>query len=193
MHYTLTDLVTDIAQNGAESGANTLELHINEAYYSPDREEFCFKVKDNGKGMSDLELKYAGDPFVNDGIKHPHRKAGLGLPFLIQTAECSGGGWEMESGIAEGTTVRGRFDLCNVDTPPVGDLPGMFRTILLFLGPDEVVIQRAVDGELIYQIKKNELIYSLGPLEDAESLILLDTYLRSIEENLIKGEAKWPS
>ncbi|MCL2374786.1 MAG: ATP-binding protein, partial [Treponema sp.] len=122
--------MTDIAQNGAEAGADLLELEVSETADSGGRRELRFTVKDNGKGMTAEELKAAQDPFVTDGVKHPHRKVGLGLPFLIQTAEISGGGWEMESAKRVsphtpcGTTVSAWFDLGNVDTPPMGDIPG---------------------------------------------------------------------
>jgi hypothetical protein len=142
-------------------------------------------VKDNGKGMTPEELKRAMDPFVTDGVKHPQRKVGLGLPFLIQTAEQSGGGWDLQSEKGKGTTATAWFDTGNVDMPPVGDLPVMFRTILMFDGPDEVVIRRRRDGEvpLDYEVRKSELIEALGGLEDAGSLALLGKYLRSQEEN----------
>jgi len=196
VHFTLTDLITDITQNGVESGASIVELQVNETgdfeepggFYS--KGEFRFTVIDNGKGMTAEELKRAQDPFVTDGIKHPHRKVGLGLPFLIQTAEVSGGGWKMESkkageGQASGTVISAWFDLGNVDTPPVGDIPGMFRTVLLFNGPEEMVIKRlrkSPEGDLDYEVRKTELSGALGDLEDTQSLILLDRYLRSLEE-----------
>jgi len=189
MHFTLTDLVTDIAQNGAESGGSLLELRIGETTDSSGKGEFRFTVTDNGKGMTEEELKLAQDPFVSDGVKHPNRKVGLGLPFLIQTAEVSGGGWKMESkkagtGNGSGTTVGAWFDLGNVDTPPIGDIPGMIRSVLLFQGPEETVIKRfreSVEGRVDYELKKSELSDALGNLEDTRSLILLDQYLRSLE------------
>ena len=188
MHFTLTDLVTDITQNGAESGADLLELFISETDNSSGKGEFRFTVRDNGKGMSGEEMKLAQDPFVTDGIKHPHRKVGLGLPFLIQTAGTSGGGWEMESkkqqdNPVSGTTVSAWFNLGNVDTPPVGDIPGLFRTVLLFDGPDEILIRRTRETPpLEYEVRKTELKDVLGDLEDTQSLILLDQYLRSLED-----------
>ena len=190
MHFTLADLITDITQNGVESGASVVELQISETGGSDGKGEFRFTVIDNGKGMTEEELKRAQDPFVTDGIKHPHRKVGLGLPFLIQTAEASGGGWKMESkkagqGQASGTVISAWFDMGNVDTPPVGDIPGMFRTVLLFGGPEEMVIKRlrkSPEGELDYEVRKTELSDALGDLEDTQSLILLDRFLRSLEE-----------
>ncbi|MDR1443779.1 MAG: ATP-binding protein [Treponema sp.] len=178
MHFTLADLVTDITQNGAESGAALLELEISETPGG----EFRFTVRDNGKGMGPDELKRAMDPFVTDGIKHPRRRVGLGLPFLIQTAEQSGGGWDIKSEKGKGTTVSAWFDAGNVDMPPVGDIPGMFRSILMFRGPGEIHITRRGRGGG-YEIRKTELTEALGDLEDTGSLVLLDQYLRSLEED----------
>ena len=183
MHFTLADLVADITQNGAESGADLVELEVIE-HHSVDKSEFRFTVKDNGKGMTAEELKRAQDPFFTDGIKHPRRKVGLGLPFLIQTAETSGGGWEMDSEKGKGTRVSAWVDLGNVDTPQAGDIPGLFRTVLLFNGPAEIVIRRFRDmpeGRFEYEVRKTELADALGELETTQSLILLDQYLRSLE------------
>jgi hypothetical protein len=186
LHFTLADLVTDITQNGAESGAALLELEVLEQREPGKHGEFRFTVRDNGKGMTEAELKRAVDPFVTDGVKHPHRKVGLGLPFLIQTAEQSGGDWDIKSEKGKGTTVSAWFDSDNVDMPPVGDIPGMFRSILMFQGPEEIHITRSRkdgEGENSYEIRKTELAEALGDLEETGSLVLLDRYLRSLEED----------
>jgi hypothetical protein len=199
MHFALSDLVTDITQNAAESGADLVELEVWETR-PPEtgslkiaqpalKAEFRFTVRDNGKGMDKDELERAKDPFITDGIKHPNRKVGLGIPFLLQTAEQSGGGCDIRShkGTANsggGTVITAWFDLANVDTPPVGDIPGMFRTILLFAGPRDIVIRRTLeDGarKIGYSVRKSELADVLGDLENAGSLVLLDQYLRSLE------------
>jgi hypothetical protein len=181
VHFTLCDLVTDITQNAAESGAVRVELEVRET----DR-EFRFTVRDNGKGMDQGEIERAKDPFMTDGIKHPHRKVGLGIPFLIQTALQSGGGWDLQSQKNRGTMICAWFDKANVDTPPVGELPGMFRTVLLFAGPQEVLVCRSLENgvrHVNYKVCKSELINALGDLEDASSLVLMDQYLRSLEED----------
>jgi hypothetical protein len=174
-------LVADITQNAAESGAALVELDVRETDRSNGGREFRFTVRDNGKGMDQHELKRAVDPFVTDGIKHPHRKVGLGIPFLIQTAEQSGGGWDLQSEKHAGTTITAWFDMENVDTPPVGDVPGLFRTVILFPGPKDMHIRR-FKGDASYEALKSELAEALGNLEDTASLVLLDKYLRSLEE-----------
>ena len=178
MHFTLADLVTDITQNGAEAKADTVELDVIE-----NGNEFRFIVRDNGKGMTEEELKRAIDPFVTDGIKHPNRKVGLGLPFLIQTAQQSGGGWDIKSEKGKGTTVSAWFDKGNLDIPPTGDIPGMFRTILMFNTGAEIILRRKKTDGGEYDVRKSELIEALGGIEDAGSLVLLGDYLRSLEES----------
>ena len=182
MYFTLADLVIDITQNAIESGARLVELEIEES-----NTEFRFLVRDNGKGMTKEEISRAIDPFVTDGVKHPHRKVGLGIPFLIQCAEQSGGGWNAESEKGKGTTATAWFNMENVDTPPVGDLPGTFRNVLMFQGPDDIVIRRLrqTDGQgpVDYEVRKSDLVEVLGDLEESGSLILLGKYLHSLEEN----------
>jgi hypothetical protein len=177
MHFTVADLITDIAQNAIEAGSDLVEIEVKE-----DGKEFRFQIKDNGKGMTEEELKRAIDPFVTDGVKHPNRKVGLGLPFLIQMAEMSNGGWDIKSEKGKGTSVAAWFDSTNVDMPPVGDVAGMFRTVLMFERKAEIIKRRKKLTDE-YEVSKSELDEALGGLENAGSLVLLDQYLRSIEEN----------
>ena len=180
MHFTLADLVTDITQNAVEAGADTVELNVTE-----NDNEFRFFVTDNGKGMTQEELKRAIDPFVTDGIKHPNRKVGLGLPFMIQTAQQSGGGWDIKSEKGKGTMVTAWFDIKNVDIPPIGDIPGMFRTILMFDSKAEIILRRKrlLNGlEDEYEICKSELADVIGGFVEVSSLVLLKEYLESLED-----------
>jgi len=182
MHFTLADLVTDITQNAVEAGADLVELEVSESASLQGKAEFRFLVKDNGKGMTDEQLRRAIDPFVTDGIKHPNRKVGLGLPFLIQTAEQSDGGWDIKSEKGKGTTVTAWFNISNIDTPPVGDIPGMFRVILMFNSDAEIIIRRKKIDNDDYEICKSEIADAIGGFEDVGSLVLLGEYLQSLEE-----------
>jgi len=187
MHYTLCDLFSDLTQNAVEAGAD----HIAVALEETDR-SITLTIRDNGRGMSPDQLAQATDPFWTDGIKHPGRKVGLGLPFLIQTAESTGGSWNIESKHTgtTGTTVTACFDLANIDTPPVGDVTGFFRHVLTFEGTYEMeIVFSAERGGIRWSetIRRSELLDALGLGEagsftDAGSLALLGRYLESLME-----------
>jgi Signal transduction histidine kinase len=181
-------MFSDLTQNSVEAGADIITVELGET-----GREVSFSIKDNGKGMTPEQLKSATDPFWTDGIKHPGRKVGLGIPFLIQTAEGCGGSWNIRSnkadeerGIPSGTVLEARFDLTNIDTPPVGDVTGYFRQILTFDGRYEMVITRKTP-RLEYTVRRSELLDALGlgdegSFTDAASLSLLGSYLESMEE-----------
>ncbi|HON12924.1 MAG TPA: sensor histidine kinase [Treponema sp.] len=180
MHFTVSDLVLDIVQNAAEAQSRVVTVILDES-----DTQFRFIVQDDGKGMTAEELQRALDPFHTDGIKHPHRKVGLGLPFLVQTAEQCDGGWDITSKKGQGTKVTAWFSLEHVDTPPLGDIPGLIRMILLLPGPQELVVQRTLNRarrQASYEVRKTELQDVLGDLEEAGSQVLLDQYLHSLEE-----------
>jgi hypothetical protein len=62
----------------------------------------------------------------------------------------------------------------------------MFRSVLMFQGPEEIHITRSrggEGGESSYEVCKTEISEALGGLEDTGSLVLLDKYLRSLEED----------
>lgn len=192
MHFTLCDMLSDLTQNAVEADSTVIRVSVRET-----ATELQVTIEDNGKGMTPPELKRAEDPFYTDGVKHPGRKVGLGIPFLIQTAESTGGSWSIKSskGTAEtadkrGTIVEARFDLTNIDTPPVGDVTGFFRQILTFDGKYEMILSRVLErnGRVTeYTVSRSELLDALdlaseGTFSDVGSLALVGQYLKSMEE-----------
>ncbi len=195
MHYTLCDLFSDLTQNAIEAGASEVTVSLVET-----DETISLEIADNGKGMTEDQLKRATDPFYTDGVKHPGRKIGLGIPFLIQTAETTGGTWKIRStpsggDAPHGTVVTCAFDLTNIDTPPVGDVTGYFRQILTFEGRYEMTISHSArrgDSSIEYAVRRSELLEALGfdaaglgengSFPDAASLALLGQYLESLME-----------
>lgn len=81
MHIFLCDFLLDISQNSLEANSSLVEIWIVQT-----EKKISFRIKDNGKGMTDLEKKKVTDPFYTDGIKHKKRKIGLGIPFVIQAS-----------------------------------------------------------------------------------------------------------
>ena len=76
------------------------------------------------------------------------------------------------------------FDLSNVDAPPVGDLRSTLVTLLNFPGSHELLFQREQDG-VGYRVSRDELRGTLGDLDSAESLILIEQYISSLEEEIM--------
>jgi hypothetical protein len=182
MHYALSDFVLDIAQNSIEAGSASVTVRIEE-----DEASFAVTVSDDGRGMDQAQLKRALDPFYSDGRKHAGRRVGLGLPFLRQAVSMTGGGFAITSERGIGTTVSFSFPLANVDTPPVGDLEGLFVQLLAFDGDYEFVVERSkVEGEKSgsYRLVRSELIDALGDLGDSGSLVLLREFIGSQERSI---------
>lgn len=202
MHYSLCDMFSDLTQNAIEAGAGNIDVRLEQTERS-----LRFSVEDDGKGMTAATLEKAADPFFTDGVKHPGRKVGLGIPFLIQTAEETGGSWKIESRAAEsptaemgfgaetagglppekpsGTFLACSFDLANIDVPPLGDVCGCFRQCLSFTNGYEMTILRKAPWTE-YTLKRSELLEALGlggPEDFAEVSVLrlLGTYLESLE------------
>ena len=86
MHYTLCDYLLDLFQNALEAGSMKTVVRWEE-----DAGSLHLVVEDTGCGMTEQQLRQARDPFYTEPGKHPERRVGLGLPFLLQTAEATGG------------------------------------------------------------------------------------------------------
>lgn len=106
--------ITDIVQNSVRAQATRIRIAIER-----EGSILQMEVTDNGCGMDSETLKRAVDPFYTTRTT---RRVGLGLPFLIQNAEQSGGSATIESEKGVGTKVTARFDMSNIDAPPLGDI-----------------------------------------------------------------------
>ena len=178
MHATLCDLITDLVQNSIEADASEITLNVEET-----QTNLNIVIADNGKGMNAETLEKAKDPFWSDGLKHQHRNVGLGIPFLFQTSEMTGGTAQIESEEGIGTRVTFTFDRVHVDLPVFGDFTTAAITLMTYGFNGNLTIKRRVE-EKSYEVSKNELTEVLGDLNDLESLTLLKQFMASQEEEL---------
>ncbi|WP_037570964.1 ATP-binding protein [Spirochaeta cellobiosiphila] len=181
MHYSLCDFLMDAVQNSIEAEASLVNIRWEES-----ERELCMSVVDNGCGMSEQELAMALDPFWTNGKKHSKRKVGLGLPFLMQTLDMTGGVFKIQSQLNKGTVLEAVFNREHVDTPPLGDFMGAFFSCLTLEGEHEMIIQRICDhreNNINYTLVRSELKAILGDLNDAANLGLLKDFICSQEEN----------
>lgn len=176
MHATLCDMITDLVQNAIEADAVQINLNIEES-----ENQLNIVIIDNGKGMSAETLEKAKDPFWSDGTKHKHRKVGLGLPFLFQTAEMTCGRATVESEEGAGTTVKLSVDPKHVDLPEFGNFSTAAVLLMSYGFEGELTIKRSRNGSG-YTVSKQELTEALGDLNDVESINLAKDFLESNED-----------
>ena len=192
MHRTICDFVLDLLQNSIEASASLVVLDFIET-----AEQLKVYLADNGCGMEEKELEAARDPFFTNGQKHADRSVGLGIPFLLQAIELSGGEFDIDSRKGEGTSVTFTFALNHIDTPPLGSVPATFAAALAYPGDYELVINRSYEGPAgatAYTVIRSEIREALGDFESAGALALLREYLCSQEthqpEEVRKQEVK---
>lgn len=185
MHAAICDFIADCLQNSIEANASYVKI-------SYDRIGDIIRtiIEDNGKGMSEEQLKKARDPFYTDGTKHVKRKVGLGIPFLLQALNQSEGSFDIQSTVGKGTVIEFSFDTSNIDTPPEGDITFAVLQAMMFDGDFELEFERSYnyDGDEgnRYTVKRSELLDVLGSLSTAKNISLAKQFLHSQEENLNK-------
>ena len=171
-------MITDLVQNGVEAGATCVELDV-----TTDPARLSVRVADNGKGMDAATLKRISDPFYTEAGKHDHRRVGLGVPLLLQTAEACNGKAGIDSEPGKGTTVTFELDATHVDTPPLGDLPATLLGLMSFSGTYDLIVTRRTPVDS-YTISRKELLETLGDLTSSGNLVLARDFLRAPEESL---------
>ena len=86
------------------------------------------RIADNGCGMTKDQLSKVEDPFFTSRTT---RDVGLGIPFLKQAAEITGGSMVIESIPGKSTTVDASFGLSHIDRMPLGDICSTIYTLVL--------------------------------------------------------------
>jgi hypothetical protein len=177
VHFAICDFLLDLVQNSVEAGAAAIYVAVIE-----EGGWIAAEVGDDGKGMDEKELERARDPFYTDGTKHARRKVGLGIPFLVQSVEQAGGSYSLESRKGVGTRFSFRFPADGIDTPPLGDVAGLFLSAMCFDGGYELAaMHRAPARGIDYETSRSGIIEAVGDLCSADALISVREYLASCE------------
>lgn len=147
--------ITDISANSIRAGASEVCLDIRQT-----SDAITLRIADNGSGMDRETMARVANPFYTTRTT---RKVGLGLPFLIQNAEQTGGRVMLRSEPGKGTEVTAEFKASHIDCPPWGDLPG--TVALLITGTPGVNIRFTYrKGEGIFALSTAELKEAAGEM-----------------------------
>lgn len=168
--------ILDIAQNSISAGAPLITIEVVE---NTADKTLLIGIYDNGKGMSEEQVRSVIDPFFTTRTT---RKVGMGIPLFKMAAEQTGGKLEIKSKLGIGTEVRAYFKTNSVDFTPLGDVTSTIQ-MLITMNTDRDFIYRRVIDDKEFTLDTREIKMILGdvPLDTYEVSQWLKGY---IEENV---------
>jgi len=173
----------DVATNSITAGATTIRLNI--IYHIPTN-TLNMTIEDNGCGMSKEMLDKVCDPFTTSRTT---RKVGLGLPLFKQSAESTGGSFEITSTLGKGTLVSATFKTNNIDCMPMGDLTGTLITLLQYAPTIRWVATYGVDDrEFVFDTDEVKAILGEVSMDSPEVLSFLRDYIKQNINTINGGE-----
>ena len=175
----------DVAQNSVKAGAKNLILTVRR---ETSEQKLYTSVADDGCGMDEETVKKVVDPFYTTRTT---RKVGLGIPFLKQAAEITGGVFSMKSEKGVGTLVEASFCTDSIDCMPLGDMNSTVRS-LIQCNPDLRTVYRYEQDGRLFELDTLQLRDILGdvPLNTPEVMAFLKEYMSEQTQRIEKGEIK---
>lgn len=145
--------ILDLVENSISAGATRVEIVVEE---NLKRDILRIVVKDNGRGMSEDEKKRVFDPFFTTKGK----KTGLGLPFIKQAAESTGGSVKIKTGPGKGTVLSAIFTRSHIDRQPLGDIATTIATLFLSHPEIDFVYKHIKNGRKIIMRSRENLSFN---------------------------------
>ncbi len=154
--------ILDIAQNSISAGASLITIEVKE---NTSDNTLTIGIYDNGRGMSEEQVKSVIDPFFTTRTT---RKVGMGIPLFKMAAEQTGGSLEIQSELGVGTRVVTTFKTDSVDFTPLGDIASTVQ----------MLISMNTDRDFIYKrsVNENEFILDTREIKEILGDVPLDTY-----------------
>ena len=171
--------VLDIVQNSISAKATVIEIELLEHI---EKDLLEINTFDNGKGMTEEQVKSVIDPFFTTRTT---RKVGLGIPLFKMAAEMSGGRLDIKSEVGKGTRVYSSYGYSNVDRMPVGDMNGTV-SMLIRMNPDIDFVYTHSINEKSYVLDTRELREQLDdvPLDTPDVIEWIEEYLKENDAEL---------
>ena len=167
--------ILDIAQNSISAGAPLITIEVSE---NRTDQTLLIGIYDNGRGMSEEQVKSVIDPFFTTRTT---RKVGMGIPLFKMAAEQTGGSLEIKSELGVGTEVKAYFKTDSVDFTPLGDVASTIQMLITMNTDRDFVYKHTVDGkEFICDTREIKAILGDVPLDSYE---ISQWILEFIKEN----------
>ena len=117
--------VLDITENSVKAGATLINITVNA---DTAKDSLTITIDDNGCGMTPEQLSKVTDPFFTTRTT---RKVGLGVPFFKQSAEMTGGSFDIKSTPGVGTSICATYVLSSIDRMPLGDMVSTMHQLIV--------------------------------------------------------------
>lgn len=171
--------ILDIAQNSISAGASLTEILVKE---NTAEKTLLIGIYDNGKGMSEEQVKNVQDPFFTTRTT---RKVGMGIPLFKLAAEQTGGSFKITSELGAGTRVDALFKTDSIDFTPLGDIEATVSTIVSMNEDKDFVYTRSVDEkEFVFKSADIKKILDGVPLSEPSVINWIEDYIRENTEQL---------
>ncbi len=173
--------ILDVAQNSITAGASLITIEVNENTVD---HTLLIGIYDNGKGMSEEQVKSVIDPFFTTRTT---RKVGMGIPLFKMAAEQTGGSLEIKSEFGVGTEVRAYFKTDSVDFTPLGDVASTIQMLITMNTDRDFVYKYTVNGEkFVADTREIKGILGDVPLDTYEVSQWLIEFIKENTEVLYK-------
>ena len=174
--------ILDVAQNSITAGASLITVEVLE---NTEEHTLLIGIYDNGKGMSEEQVKIVVDPFYTTRTT---RKVGMGIPLFKMAAEMTGGSLEIKSRLSVGTEVRALFKTDSVDFTPLGDVASTVVMLITMNTDRDFIYRRGVDSnEFVLDTREIKKILGDVPLDTYEVSEWLKDYINENTNDLYGG------
>ncbi len=172
--------VLDVAENSIRAEASLVQILVT---VDLEGNRLEIQIKDDGKGMTEEQMAKVTDPFFTTRTT---RKVGLGIPFFKLAAEATGGSFQIESRVGEGTDVTTVFQLDHIDRMPLGDINSTIHTLIVY-NPQTDFLYRYTYGQESFDLDTRQMKEILGgvPLDAPEVSAYIKEYL---DENKLETD-----
>lgn len=174
--------VMDVAQNSVRAEADLVRITVEE---SDKEDRLTISIADNGCGMTEDQVRQVIDPFFTTRTT---RKVGLGVPLFKLSAEQTGGSFDIQSKVGEGTTTTASYVKSHVDMTPLGDINSTVK-ILIQCNPQLDFIFTHSTDKGSFTLDTRELREVLGDvsLDTPDVLEWIGQYLEENTQNIYGG------
>lgn len=174
--------ILDVVQNSITAGASLITVEVNENTID---NTLLIGIYDNGKGMSEEQVRSVIDPFFTTRTT---RKVGMGIPLFKMAAEQTGGSLDIKSELGVGTKVCAYFKTDSVDFTPLGDVASTIQMLITMNTDRDFVYKLTVDGkEFVADTREIKEILGDVPLDTYEVSQWLKDFITENTHDLYGG------